>query len=244
MDSFLPLILVIGIFSTILTSTLKMPVHTFHNQVLGTEIAQTDDNSTSPDQPTDTPSNTDAPPPDTPEPTFEPTSTDSADIGSPEPTVEETASPMESPIEFVNPANTAAVINPDSVINTTQNLTQDTIDQVSQEETSINNETDPIAQTQILLDLGTNNVEALNDSIKMSNWSSVNFTTQRLNDVIDRASDNSNKAGSLENLALRQQISDLCETSDPILRVYALTVPQDLEQDIEIGRGKCLKLQQ
>jgi hypothetical protein len=243
MDSFLPLILVIGIFSTILTSTLKMPVYTLHNQVLGTEIAQTDDN-TSPDQPIDTPSDTDVPQPDTPEPTIEPTSTDSADISSPEPTIEETASPMESPIEFVNPANTAAVINPDSVINTTQNLTQDTIDEVNQEEQVINDETDLVAQTQLLLDLGTNNVEALNDSIQLSNWSNVNFTTQRLNDVIDRASDNSNKAGSLENLALKQQISDLCEASDPILRVYALTVPQDLEQDIEIGRGKCLKLQQ
>lgn len=220
------------------------------NTILGVKIAQNGiiDTTLIPDlnsQPLPTDQPTGAPTP-TPDTTPQPSPTDLSPL--PTPTNSpvgstESSSPTATPIELTNPSDTSAVINPDSVINSTDDISQETVNDVEDEEDTIEKTTDGLAQNQILVNITNNNVLGISKKIDGSDWSNVNFTLQRLNDTLTRASSNG-KLTDQQKTVVNARLATLCNVSDPILRASSLIVPEDLQQDVEINQAKCLEIQQ
>ncbi|GEM_PF-5890197 len=234
---FLPIIVAFEIVLTLFTSTTKLPSNQMkNNKVLGSEIAQITDITPGP-FPTDT---------ETPTPV--PEITPDVTPISPETPIPATAEPTPSlaatSLEVVNPADTVAIVNFDGTFNSTENVNQQTIDEIQKEENTVNNIADPVAQTQVLVNLEDKKTQSIDKSIQQNDWSSVNLTTERFNDALDRIAENIGKVTNAQSLVLKQQISSLCTNSDPVLRTSGLAVPEGIEQEIEIGRGKCLAAQQ
>lgn len=153
-----------------------------------------------------------------------------------------TPQPSINPQE-VSPIQTAAVLNPQEVLNSLEALSPQAIDEAKKEEAQISQTTDPSDQTKLLINFTADKVKDISTSIKNDDFSSTNFASQRFNENIDRAYDNLQKLPPAQSLQLQRQLAGFCAQADFVLRSAELSVPEEVEQDLEINRAKCLSLQ-
>lgn len=135
------------------------------------------------------------------------------------------------------------VTNPGSSIETADNVAQTVIDKAGKEDQEIEAEQDPKQQTDSLINLAGEKVTDINQSISQNDFSTGSFLTQRLTNQIEKAQENLQKINPADKKSLEQKLKTFCKQADLGLKSEQLTVPEELEQDIEIARGLCLSVQ-
>ncbi len=163
----------------------------------------------------------------------------------PQPTGEQ-ASP--SPSSQVEPSQeqqatisqNMAVLNPEELTSSSESINPQAVDEVKKEEEVLDKINDPQKQTAQLLINSVDKIKDINQQIIKDDFASTNFASQRFNDQIDRALENINSLPKAQAQKLRVQLTKLCNQADLVLRNAELSVPEDLEQDLEINRSRCL----
>ncbi len=239
------------------------------SKVLGIKIAQVDDQSVS--NPTDNSADQTQPTPDNTQPpqteittqpsenTTSPTEqsitpysftadnpslfSDQLNPNGPAPTASDTIS-VEQPSlnQEASAGQTAAVLNPSDVLNSMEEISQQSQQEVAKEEQQINQTTDIADQTKLLINFSIDKIKDINDSIKSDDFATTNFASQRFNYNLDRAINNLQNLPVAQAKLLQKQLTNLCNQADFILKSAELSVPEEAEQDLEINRAKCLNL--
>ncbi len=225
------------------------------SNVLGVQkIAQVDDSSVSPPidstQPIDQISTT--PEPDASSPSPDQTAPSDQNLFdteiNPSPSNQEgsSANPNSSQESPANPeenfTQTAAVLNPSDLINSPDNINSQSVDEAKKEEDQIAQTTDPIKQTELLINFAIDKVKDMNNFSKLDDFTSTNFAAQRFNDQMDQAIGNLDKFSPKDRTRLKKRLVNFCNQADLVLRTVELSVPEESEQDLQIARGQCQEL--
>lgn len=266
-----PLVIIIVIELVFTTGIVVFP-HKIANVLGTQKLAQVDDNvAPAPaDTPaTDTnsqPASDNSPPPpsapaDSTSPESSPNSAPApADQTSTTPTADSTPAPAaatpespsnpQAPAEpnaSPNPAETSsgqtqAVLSPDDLINSPENISNKSIDEAKKEEDKLSQTTNLAEQTGLLINFATDKVRDMSNFTKSDDFASTNFAAQRFNDQIDQAISNLDKLPPKQQASFRKQMVNFCDQADKVLRTVALSVPEESEQDLQIARGQCQEL--
>lgn len=172
--------------------------------------------------PSETPSESPSPT-ETPQPSEMPTTT------------EETSSQMQT----VAAGN--IVTNSEDLVSAPEGISSQAENKADQEDKSLENVT-PQQESSLLINYASDKISDINANIKTNDYSTASFLTQRLNDQINQTQNIINTNSSAAPLA-KQNLIKFCDKADLVLKTEQLAVPEELEQDIEIARAKCLNLQ-
>ncbi len=168
---------------------------------------------------------------------------------SPVPTEAASPSPSAAPPNLANEqlqqtiSQTQAVLNPEELTSSPESINPKSVDEAKKEEETLNQITDPKKQTAQLIINSVDKIKDINENIIKADFSTANFASQRFNDQINRALDNLQSLPTSQANLLKSQVITFCNQADLILRNAQLSVPEDLEQDLEINRAKCLETQ-
>ncbi len=97
-------------------------------------------------------------------------------------------------------------------------------------------------QENLLVQFSNEKVDDIENSVIAQDFSTVEFVTQRLNDQIDTFVENFSSLPPEEKLQLEEKFKKFSDEADTRLRSQQLVVPEGLEQDMEITRGKILSI--
>lgn len=140
--------------------------------------------------------------------------------------------------------NTATINADDTQYLNVQPISDEFVEKSKLEQGALAQAVDPESQTSLLIQYATDKADDLNTLIEKNDLGTTNFVTQRLNDQLDGIIQNLDKISETEYAStLREKAAQLNEVIDPVLRADQLIVPETLEQDLEIARGKLLFLQ-
>lgn len=190
-------------------------------------------------QPTDAESQTSSEQPTSIETTIQPTN---PQVGNESSQTNQETETVPTPIESY-PNQTASVLDPNDLLNSVENINQQSIDEAKKEEDQISQTADPADQTKLLINFAADKVKDVNNSIKNDDFASTNFASQRFNEQIDQAVDNLQNLPPEKSRQLQKQLVNFCSQTDYVLKTAELSVPEEAEQDLEINRAKCLSLQ-
>ncbi len=127
--------------------------------------------------------------------------------------------------------------NPDNIDQTYVDKAQSEDNQLAQTET-------PAEAVPLLIDFASNKVDDIGTLIENNDFTSANFTLQRLNEQVDQALSDIGSLDSREGASLKQELIKFSEQADSVFRWQQLIVPEKLEQDFEISRGQFLNIEQ
>lgn len=174
-----------------------------------------------------------------PSPEISPSETPSApEMPNPSDTPTPTA---ESSSQLETQVATGVIINSEEISSTPQEIDDQAQNEAISEDKALGNAT-PEQEFSLLTNYATNKISGIENNIQLNDYSTVSFLIQRLNDQIDQTQKivNANPAVSL---SAKQNLKKFCNQADSVLKTEQLAVPEELEQDIEIARSKCLNLQ-
>lgn len=153
--------------------------------------------------------------------------------------------PLSSSISTQSESNTVqtqAVLNPDELINSSDNINSQSITEAKKEDDQLAQTQDPKEQTNLLVTFATDKVKDMSNFTKSDDFTSTNFAAQRFNNQMDQAISNLDKLPKKDQAPVRQQLSNFCDQADSVLRTVELSVPEESEQDIQMARGQCQEL--
>ncbi len=148
------------------------------------------------------------------------------------------------PATMTDSMGTASVLNPTDTINSLEGIKEQAVQEALKEEETIAAATNPIDQTKLSIDYAQDKVRDINDALKTDDFASLNFASQRFNQNLDRAVEKLDLVSPAESGKLKKQLSNFCDQADLVLRYSELAVPEEVEQDLEINRGRCLAVTQ
>ncbi len=160
---------------------------------------------------------------------------------SPKPSGELTPTLTPTPSEE-SEVQTQAVLNPEELINSPDNINSESLAEAKKEDDQIEKTTDPQEQTKLLINFATDKVKDMSNFMKSDDFTSTNFAAIRFSDQIDKAISNLDKLPPKGQTATEKQLTNFCNQADQVLRTVELSVPEELEQDIQMTRGQCQKL--
>lgn len=138
---------------------------------------------------------------------------------------------------------TAAVLNPNDLINSPDNINNQSVDKAKKEDDQLTQTADPESQTKLLIGFATDKVKDMSNFTKSDDFTSTNFAASRFNDQVDKAINNLNKLPPKKQAQVKKQLTNFCDQADSVLRSVQLSVPEQSEQDLEMARGQCQELQ-
>lgn len=192
--------------------------------------------------PEQAPSSTQVNPEQTPSPTEAPNLFEQAqESSSPNPQSSGEPSPSPNSVE-TSASQTQAVLSPDDLINSPENIDNKSVEEVKKEDTQLEQTADPGQQTKLLIDFATDKIKDMNNFSKSDDFTSTNFAAQRFNEQMDKAISNVEKVSPKDQAKLKKQLVNFCDQADKVLRTVELSVPEEGEQDLEIARGQCQEL--
>jgi len=220
------------------------------------DVGATDTGAIEPPAP-ETPENTDqvAPPlPSEDLPSFEPAANitppsdtipidNSSSIAQPEPTPTEQDQKNTADVSELTPPVAPDVTTPELTITDVARIDAEVIEKVRIEDTQLSDAQTPEAKTDLLINFANESVDDVNTSLEKNNFSGVNFLVQRLDDQITNALSQLEQAAPDQQPALQAKIQKFSQVADSEIRTQQLVVPEELEQDMEIARGRLLLLQ-
>ena len=141
-------------------------------------------------------------------------------------------------------SQTVATLNPEEFTSSAENINPQVVEEVKKEEGKLDQLTDPQQQVEQLVTNSVDKIQDIHQTIIKDDFTDTNFASQRFNDQLDRTVAGLSNLPPAQGKSLKQQLITLCQkTLDPILRNAELSVPEDIEQDLEMNRGRCLALQ-
>jgi len=152
-----------------------------------------------------------------------------------------------SPTPELNPIEasvnqTQAVLSPDDLINSSENINNQSITEAKKEDEQVAQTTDPVTQSQLLINFAADKVKDMSRFTKADDFASANFAAQRFNDQMDQAISNLDKVPPQQQGQLKAKLVNFCDQADLTLRTVQLSVPEQSEPDVEIARGQCGEL--
>lgn len=250
----LELLVSVVLINTSPTSPLATNIRHMVGQVLSEETIVPPE-PTPTDTPTQTPTETPLPTetptpiPETPTPTSQQETPTKTPTETPTVTQEAiTTSPTEKPSPSPTPEvsenqNIQAVVNSNDIISTPHEVDQSTIENAQHEDTIIETAQTPAREVELLTDAVAQKAIDMDFTIKEDDFSTTSFLTQRLTAQIEQATDTLKEVTPRVQQQLKQSLIVTCNKTDTLLKTEQLSVPEDLEPDIEIARGLCLTLQ-
>jgi len=237
--------------------------------ILGeSDLAQNPEDTATPipeEQPTDQPQ-------DTPTEIVQPTSEDTVQPTSQEPTSQEPTVQQISPTPQVSESQTTNGVitvdtqnkqNPppeelktnlqflDTMVftgftpdNSAQTLDPKTVADVKSENQQLAAVESPQAQANLLVQFEAKDIQTINSNFKTNQFDDMAFNTGRLNSQIDKTIETIQNLPPNQAQAIRSKVSNICKSAEYLLRPGELVVSEDLEQTIQISRGKCFNFQQ
>ncbi len=149
-----------------------------------------------------------------------------------------------SPEQPTSPVSdqTQSVLDPDIAMSNPDNIGNQILQISKSQDQQLAQTTDPLAQSNLLVNFATDDIKQIENSIRQDNFASTNFISQRLNDKLDQSLANLPRLSAGQSSLAKQQLTDFCNQADLILRSAVLSVPEGSEQDLAINRGRCLSL--
>ncbi len=162
-----------------------------------------------------------------------------------------TESPTHAPPstdETGNELNQESASSNTEILTSTDVLTQpETINQEIVQKSAL--EEDMLAQAStkeqvgnILVQLANEKIDDINDSLSTKDFATVNYINQRLDNQIDAFTHNLQNLTLPQEQQLEQKFKIFSANAETELRSEQLVVPEGLEQDLEITRGKILSI--
>lgn len=158
------------------------------------------------------------------------------------PGLQENSSPVPQSSNETSASQTQAVLAPDELIKSPENINNTSLEEVKKEDTQLNQTTDPQQQNKLLVNFATDKVKDINNFAKADDFTSTNFAAQRFNEQMDKAISNLEKVPPKDQALVKKQLVNFCSQADQVLRTVGLSVPEEGEQDLEIARGQCQEL--
>lgn len=153
-------------------------------------------------------------------------------------TEEQAAAPS---IEFTS-QESQAISDAGSLTNV-DNIAPTEINKAQSEDAQLAQATTPEENASLLIDQVGNKTEDVSNLTENSDFTTTTFVTQRVDNQIDQALTEIGGLSPEAGAPLREKLVQLSETAEPIFRSEQLVVPDNLEQDLEIIRGKLLNIQ-
>ncbi len=146
------------------------------------------------------------------------------------------------PKEF---SNTESAALTDLGTNTNpENIGQTYVDKGQNEDGQLAQVETPAEAIPLLIDSANDNVNDVGDLIENGDFTSTNFTLQRINEQVDQALAYLGSLDSQKSAPLKKALIKFSEEADSMFRWQQLVVPENLEQDFEISRGQFLNIEQ
>ncbi len=108
------------------------------------------------------------------------------------------------------------------------------------EETNLVAAQTPQDQENLLVQYATEKVDDIANSLTKTDFATTDFVAQRLNAQIDSVLNTFQQIPLEDQAAFKEKIQQFSATAETELRGQQLVVPEGLEQDLEIARGKLL----
>ncbi len=102
----------------------------------------------------------------------------------------------------------------------------------------------PAEETESLINFAGQKDEEISALTEAGDFTTTDFVVQRINDQLDQALNNIGSLSAEDAAPLKEAIAALADKAEPVFRAEQLVVPEDLEQDLEITRGKFLNIQE
>lgn len=184
-------------------------------------------------------------------PTAFPSAEPQSELISPSPTSSENASTFPdttaltatSP-DLINSSASVAVTDPSSLIANPQQIDETVMQKAKEEDQVLAQPHTPQQAATTLISFAKDKVIGIDTSLKTNDFATSSFLTQRLNEQLDQATQAVNNVSSPQTVQAKQSLQAFCKQADLALKTEQISVPEDLEQDVIIVRGKCLDITQ
>ncbi len=159
-----------------------------------------------------------------------------------QPTSSEQPSPQPEQLQKSAQDN-MAVLNTDEIVSSSEGINQQSVDEVKKEDQMLSQITDPAKQTAQLITFSADKVKDIHENIIKDDFSTTNFASQRFNDILGQAVKSLDQLTPKQAQDLKSKLNNFCNQADMVLRTAQLSVPEGMEQDLEINRANCLATQ-
>lgn len=143
---------------------------------------------------------------------------------------------------FSSSAQSQAVLNPTELLNTPENISDQTVKEVTTEETRLAQAQTPSEKTQLLLTFAQDKVHDVAMTAQNGSFADTHFANQRLQDQLTTIIDAVKNLPPQQAVQAQATLVKVCSTADPLLRTSQLLVPEASEQDLAINRGICMSV--
>ena len=117
-------------------------------------------------------------------------------------------------------------------------------EKTAQEESALVQTATAQEETSLLIQFADEKINDINDSLDANDAATADYAVGRMNSQIDDALANIGSLAPEQSRQLKEKIIALAEKAEPELRAAQLIVPEDMEQDFEIARGKLLNIEE
>ncbi len=127
--------------------------------------------------------------------------------------------------------------------NPSEQLSEQTVNEVKQQEKQLDSAQTPEEQANLLVNFESNNIQDINKNIVSNNFDDSAYSAERLSYQIDKSIDIIQQLPQAKAADLRNKIGAICKNAEYLLRPQQLVVPENVEQALEITRGKCFNFE-
>lgn len=130
-----------------------------------------------------------------------------------------------------------------STENPTQTLSNQTVNDVTTQNSQLTTTQTPDQQANLLTEFASTNIQSVDKNLQTGNFTDASFQTQRFTYQITSALSDLQKVNGNSATDLKNKIKAVCDSAEYALRPQQLTIPEDSEQTLDTARGICMNLQ-
>ncbi len=147
------------------------------------------------------------------------------------------------PTEIKKRLNDTEVLTSTEEIQTNPEIiNQDIIQKSALEEDMLSRASTKEQKGDLLVQLVNEKIDDINNSVGTKDFATLSYINQRLSDQIDVFTNNLQTLSPFKKKQLEQKFKIFSKNAETQLRSGQLVVPEELEQDLEITRGKILSI--
>jgi len=237
----------------------KQPRSIYNAAILAQDATPAPVDTTAPPVDITVPPDTSAPAENTPEAAPEAPPTEAAPEAVPQETLESPPeAALEAPPVETQPVTEGQTVAPAIEFNSQEkeavsevgsltnvdNIAPAEVDKAQSEDAQMAQITTPEESVSLLIDLVGNKTDDISNLTENSDFTTTTFVAQRIDNQIDQALAELGGLSPEASSPLKEKLIQFSEIAEPIFRSEQLVVPDNLEQDFEIIRGKLLNIQQ
>lgn len=138
-------------------------------------------------------------------------------------------------------ASQAVITGNDMISGPVENIDDKVEQEAAAQDQKLEQTKTPEEKATLSINFAQESVKSAERSLKKDDIQTTAYVVQRISDQIDAAASNAQKSN---NPKVLQNLSGFCQQADFSLRTQQLAVSEEMAQDFEIVRGKCLNITQ